>query len=319
MAPTDAAAATTATQSTNPPPSTNQQQNKFPYLKPHQFPGAYVRPLKKHKNMEVRARAGKHHGQLPFAKDLGTALYGYGNATHPDIRDAREHRNRDSLAYLARPVGAVSHSGAYNVPVHPPNTRAPAPFHKPFESGKKEEGEGQPATYAVPFPETVRVLDEIVTDFIIEVCHEAVDHATYEGRHKVNPQDLHWVFRKDQEMLGRLKERATALKMVQEDKKGLNANAGVDGGLAEVKKMTVEEMQELGDVVGEEGTGKGKGRGRGRRKKRVKDQDQDGDEVDDGADGGSLVGGAASDGGEKDGLSVNGNARPHKRARSEAT
>ena len=48
-----------------------------------------------------------------------------------------------------------------------------------------------------PLPETVRVLDAIVTDFVIENCHQAAQVATYAGRQKVKLDDFRFVMRKD--------------------------------------------------------------------------------------------------------------------------
>ena len=53
-----------------------------------------------------------------------------------------------------------------------------------------------------------------------------------------------------------------------------------DGGdvVVDLKKFQAKDLQGLGDLVGEEGSGKGKGKGRGRRRKRnVEDVDGDGD------------------------------------------
>lgn len=263
----------------------SNQINKFPYLKPNQFPGAYVRPLKKHKNMEYRARAGKHHGSLNFGKDLEKALFAYGNPTHPDVVDP----HLDSQHYLTRlPTagGAANHL----------QQRPPHPFH----SQSQEHGN------AAPFPETLRVLDEIVTDFIIEVCHEAVDHATFEGRHKVNPQDISFVFRNDRAMLGRMRAMASKSKSMKESRKGVADREPTN-------KMTVEQLMELGEAVGEEGTGKGKGRGRGRRKRKVRDADAGGEDA-------PSPAGGASEGGDGEGEDGGDVAEaPAKRARSEVT
>lgn len=257
------------------------QINKFPYLKPNQFPGAYVRPLKKHKNMEYRARAGKHHGTLNFGKDLDKALFAYGNPTHPDIVDP----HLDSQNYLTR----FSTSGGVAPQLQ---QRPPHPFH----SQSSEHGN------AAPFPETLRVLDEIVTDFIIEVCHEAVDHATFEGRHKVNPQDISFVFRNDRAMLGRMRAMAGKSKIMKESRKGVADREPTN-------KMTVEQLMELGEAVGEEGTGKGKGRGRGRRKRKARDADAGGEDA-------ASPAGGGSEGEGEDG--AGGTEPSAKRARSEA-
>ena len=278
--------------------------NKFPYLKPHQMPSAYLRPLKKHKNMEPRARAGRHHGSLYFGNDLTQALFAFGAPTHPDILNPHP----DSQRYLASLPG---------------NNQS---------TGRSANNSGAAAA-AAPYPETVRVLDEILTDFIIEVSHEAVDHATYAGRHKVGPPDVKFALRKDKKMLGRIAAMERAGKFIAEAKKGtgdmdadgaaaLGIGAGGRGGVAGIK-MTVDELDVLGQLAGEEGTGKGKGRGKGRRKRKLADMDGDDDRAtaagrsgvngeDEADDADSPAGGEASDGAD-DGRSRS------KRARSENT
>lgn len=227
--------------------------NKFPYLKPHQSPAAYLRPLKKHKNMEPRARAGRYHGSLQFSNDLTQALYAFGATTHPDIADPHP----DSHDYLARLPGA----------------------------GRSAPYVGSAGVPATPYPETLRVLDEIFTDFLIEVSNEAVDHATYEGRHKVNPGDVKFVFRKDKTMLGRISQMERRGKGIKEAKKtvdmaadagagaigalgfgmGAGGPGGGRGGGAGNNKISADHYNLIADWAGEERTGKGKGRGRGKR------------------------------------------------------
>ncbi|RMD42500.1 hypothetical protein DV735_g2580, partial [Chaetothyriales sp. CBS 134920] len=86
-----------------------------------------------------------------------------------------DNETKDSAAYLATlpPTANTSHR--------------PTPFHSPF-------------------PETLRVLDEIVTDFIIETCHEAVAHAALARRQKLTINDFKFVLRRDQMKLGRVHE-----------------------------------------------------------------------------------------------------------------
>ncbi|RMZ85999.1 hypothetical protein DV737_g246, partial [Chaetothyriales sp. CBS 132003] len=122
--------------------------------------------------MEPRARAGRHKSSLNFGKELTGFLFAYGAPTHPDLALAPQP---DSHAYLATlpPTANTSHR--------------PTPFHSPF-------------------PETLRVLDEIVTDFIIETCHEAVAHATLARRQKLTINDFKFVLRKDRMKLGRVHE-----------------------------------------------------------------------------------------------------------------
>lgn len=57
-----------------------------------------------------------------------------------------------------------------------------------------------------PLPETVRVLDEIVTDFIIETCHQAARSASYSNRQKIKVDDFKFAIRGNDAMLGRVQE-----------------------------------------------------------------------------------------------------------------
>ncbi|KAK7522226.1 transcription initiation factor IID, 18kD subunit-domain-containing protein [Phyllosticta citricarpa] len=57
-----------------------------------------------------------------------------------------------------------------------------------------------------PLPETIRVLDEIITDFIIETCHEAALCASYSRRAKIKVDDFKFILRKDPVKLGRVTE-----------------------------------------------------------------------------------------------------------------
>ncbi|MCJ1361646.1 Transcription initiation factor TFIID subunit 13 [Acarospora aff. strigata] len=57
-----------------------------------------------------------------------------------------------------------------------------------------------------PLPETIKTLDEIVTDFIIETCHSAALHASYARRQKIKVDDFKFAIRRDERMLGRVLE-----------------------------------------------------------------------------------------------------------------
>ncbi|KEF61226.1 uncharacterized protein A1O9_02791 [Exophiala aquamarina CBS 119918] len=188
--------------------------------------------------MEPRARAGRHKASLNFGHELSGLLFAYGAPTHPDI---------------VNPIGASSQqyldkngSGMTTTTNHSNNhsNHDAKPFHQPF-------------------PETVRVLDEILTDFIIETCHNAVSVASYSGRAKLKLSDFEFVLRRDAVKLGRVQEMFKKKRDIDNKKKLFDTNEGREG-----TKMAVGDLVNLGEVVGEEGTGKGKGRGRGRRKKR---------------------------------------------------
>ena len=162
--------------------------------------------------MEPRARAGRHKSALNF-RELDHFLYAYGAPTHPDMLDPHP----DSDHYLNRlPTDNNSH---------------------------------RPSSFNAPFPETVRVLDEIVTDFIIETCHEAVSHAALVGRQKLTLNDFKFVIHKDRAKLGRVQSLMAADQRMKKEKKLDFGDIG--------EKAKVDALQALGDVVGEEGTGKG--------------------------------------------------------------
>ena len=60
--------------------------------------------------------------------------------------------------------------------------------------------------FKTPLPETVRVLDEILTDFIQGISFEAARVAQYSGRQKIKLDDFQFVFRKNPLFLGKLQE-----------------------------------------------------------------------------------------------------------------
>lgn len=60
-----------------------------------------------------------------------------------------------------------------------------------------------------PLDETVRVLDELATDFVIETCHKANQVANLSGRQKVKVDDFKFAIRGDEAMLGRVQELLT--------------------------------------------------------------------------------------------------------------
>lgn len=192
--------------------------------------------------MEPRARAGRHKASLNFGPELSALLFAYGAPTHPDIvspigASSQQYLNKNGSSATTGTNAASSSN----------NTSDAKPFHQPF-------------------PETVRVLDEILTDFIIETCHNAVSTASYSGRAKLKLSDFEFVLRRDAVKLGRVQEMFKKKRDIDNKKKLFDTNEGREG-----TKMAVGDLVNLGEVVGEEGTGKGKGRGRGRRKKRERD------------------------------------------------
>ncbi|KYK55802.1 hypothetical protein DCS_07766 [Drechmeria coniospora] len=57
-----------------------------------------------------------------------------------------------------------------------------------------------------PLPETVRVLDEILTDFMQAIAFEATRAAHYSGRQKIKYEDFEFSFRKNPAFLGKVQE-----------------------------------------------------------------------------------------------------------------
>ncbi|EON62884.1 hypothetical protein W97_02109 [Coniosporium apollinis CBS 100218] len=73
-----------------------------------------------------------------------------------------------------------------------------------------------------PLPETVKVLDEIVTDFIIETCHEAAQSAAYARRAKIKVDDFKFMLRKDPKKLGRVTELLNLDKELKKKRKAFD-------------------------------------------------------------------------------------------------
>ncbi|KAI6779818.1 uncharacterized protein J7T54_003742 [Emericellopsis cladophorae] len=57
-----------------------------------------------------------------------------------------------------------------------------------------------------PLPETVRVFDEILTDFMQSIAFEAARAAQYSGRQKIKYEDFEFAFRKNPIFLGKVQE-----------------------------------------------------------------------------------------------------------------
>lgn len=80
-----------------------------------------------------------------------------------------------------------------------------------------------------PLDETVRVLDEIVTDYIIETAHTASRVAEYSGRQKIKNEDFNFAIRKDEFATGRVKELHTMEKKIRDDRKQFDTHEGKVG------------------------------------------------------------------------------------------
>ncbi len=85
-------------------------------------------------------------------------------------------------------------------------------------------------------PETVRVLDELVTDFVIETCHTAARSATYSNRQKIKVDDFKFAIRGNEALLGRVQE----LLVMDKDLKDMRKQhfADVEEGKANLERAT---------------------------------------------------------------------------------
>jgi len=120
-----------------------------------------------------------------------------------------------------------------------------------------------------PLPSTVLVLDEIITDFIIETCHSAALCASYSRRQKIKVDDFKWVLRRDAKKLGRVTEIFFAEKILKDSRKAFELTTGQDALVAGTKRgKGGAAMAEIGAVAeGEEDEG-----GRKRKKRKVEEK-----------------------------------------------
>ncbi|USP76807.1 uncharacterized protein yc1106_04081 [Curvularia clavata] len=77
-----------------------------------------------------------------------------------------------------------------------------------------------------PLPETVRVLDEIITDYIIETCHEAASVAHHARRAKIKLDDFKFMLRRDTGKLGRVSEMLETDKELRKKRKAFDTDEG---------------------------------------------------------------------------------------------
>ncbi|KAL4877185.1 transcription initiation factor IID, 18kD subunit-domain-containing protein [Aspergillus karnatakaensis] len=122
---------------------------------------------------------------------------------------------------------------------------------------------GDPAPHpsfpSEPLPETVRVLDEIVTDFVLEMCHGAAQYANYSRRQKIKVDDFRFALRRDPNKLGRVQELLRMERELKEARKAFDQNDDQVGNLKDAAaKKGLEDLGEGGAAEGKKGKGKGK-------------------------------------------------------------
>ena len=144
---------------------------------------------------------------------------------------------------------------------------------------------GDPAPHSAypqePHPETVRTLDSMVTDFVIETCHAAARTASHAGRQKVKAEDFHFALREDPTKLGRVQELFKIERELKEARKQFNENDDRLAGLKEMEKQTQDDegnkeaaAAESTATTGGEKKEKTKSKGKGRPTKVEKKADR---------------------------------------------
>lgn len=94
-----------------------------------------------------------------------------------------------------------------------------------------------------PLPETVRVLDEIVTDYIIETCHEAAAIAHHARRAKIKLDDFKFMLRRDTGKLGRVSEMLETDKELKRKRKAFDTDEGAVLQKGDAKEEEVEQKK----------------------------------------------------------------------------
>lgn len=113
-----------------------------------------------------------------------------------------------------------------------------------------------------PLPETVRVLDEIVTDYIIETCHEAAAVAHHARRAKIKLDDFKFMLRRDTGKLGRVSEMLETDKELKRKRKAFDTDEGA------VLQKGDQKDEEAAQPVGRRGKGGEEEEGRKKKKKK---------------------------------------------------
>lgn len=116
----------------------------------------------------------------------------------------------------------------------------------------------------------MRVLDEIVTDYIIESCHEAAAVAHHARRAKIKLDDFKFMLRRDTGKLGRVSEMLETDKELKRKRKAFDTDEG-----AVLQKRDARGEEEEGGAAGSKKKGGAGGEeDGGERKKKKKKKDK---------------------------------------------
>jgi transcription initiation factor TFIID subunit 13 len=112
-----------------------------------------------------------------------------------------------------------------------------------------------------PLPETVKVLDEILTDYIVEMCHTAAHLASHSRRNKVKVDDFKFALRRDPKKLGRVQELLHMTQVIRRAREQFDEKIGT-GGAAGGRDEVAAAAAAAAATIGA-GSGNGKGAGEG--------------------------------------------------------
>ncbi|KAG6009263.1 hypothetical protein E4U21_002867 [Claviceps maximensis] len=118
-----------------------------------------------------------------------------------------------------------------------------------------------------PLPETVRVLDEILTDFMQSIAFEATRAAHYSGRQKIKYEDFEFAFRRNPTFLGKVQEVFEKQREIKKAREILR-----DGEDEIIKDVADEEKRRQKEGGSGSGAGAGAGAGAGNAVKKVEEE-----------------------------------------------
>ncbi|KAK1826334.1 transcription initiation factor IID, 18kD subunit-domain-containing protein [Podospora conica] len=129
-----------------------------------------------------------------------------------------------------------------------------------------------------PLPETARVLDEVLTDFIQGVSFEATRAAHHAGRQKVKFEDFEFAMRRNPRFMGKIQEVFEKKKEIEAARKILN----VEDQLMKDADREEKKAEKKGSAAGS------RGRKRSRQMVGEEDLDEGDDDLDVDADVGTA-------------------------------
>ena len=102
-----------------------------------------------------------------------------------------------------------------------------------------------------------------MTDFVLEICHNAQQYANYSRRQKIKVDDFRFALRRDPNKLGRVQELWRMDRVLKEARKAFDQN---DDQVANLKDAAGRKgLDDTGESVDGAGAGGKKARGRGKR------------------------------------------------------